>query len=50
VTVSQKTSRAPLACYNRRARSDYDRCWQKCYWESKKSDDALFSQHTYLVF
>jgi len=27
-------------------RSDCDNFWQKCYWESKKSDDALFSQLT----
>ena len=30
-------------------RSDYDNFWQKCYWESKKSEDALFSHLTNLV-
>jgi len=24
-------------------------CWQKCYWQSKKSDDVLFSHLIYLV-
>jgi len=28
---------------------DYDNFWQKCYWESKKSDDALFSHLTYIM-
>jgi len=31
------------------ARSDCDNFWQKCYWESKKSDNALFCHLTYLV-
>jgi len=30
-------------------RSNYDNVWQKCYWESKKSDNAVFSHLTYLV-
>jgi len=30
-------------------RSDYDNFWQKSYWESTKSCDALFSHLTYLV-
>ena len=37
---------SPLICYNLdiyATRSDCDNFWQKCYWESKKSDDALFS-------
>jgi len=35
-----------LTCYTR---SDYDNFLQKCYEESKKSGDALFSHLTYLV-
>jgi len=30
-------------------RSDYDIFWQKCYCESKESDDALLSRLTHLV-
>jgi len=30
-------------------RSDDDNFWQKCYQESKKSGDALFSNLIYLV-
>ena len=30
-------------------RSHNDNYWQKCYWGSKKSDNALFSHLTYLV-
>jgi len=36
-------------CYNLDTRSDYDNFWLKCYWESKKSYDALFSHLTYVV-
>jgi len=37
-------------CYKSwRTRSDYHNFWQKCLWESGKSDDALFSHLTYLV-
>jgi len=32
-----------------RTRSNYNNFWQKCYEETKKSDDALFSHLTYLV-
>ena len=39
----------PSTCYNFDTRSDCDNFCQKCYRESKKSDDALFSYPTYLV-
>jgi len=37
----------PLTSYN--LDNDYDNFWQKCYWASKKSRDALFFHLTYLV-
>ena len=40
----------PLTCYNLHIHNPIAIIfWQKFYWESKKSDDALFSHLTYLV-
>ena len=39
-----------LTCYNLDIHDPITiNFWLKCYWESKKSDDALFSHLTYLV-
>ena len=47
-TVSQKRPTFDLL-QSWHTRSDSDNFWQKCYWESKETDDALFSHLTYLV-
>jgi len=40
----------PLTCYNLEIHDPITIIfWPKCYWESQKSDDALFSHLTYLV-
>jgi len=43
-----KTSHLSLAIILS-TRSDYDNVWQKYYWKSEKSGDALFSHLTCLV-
>jgi len=44
-----KTSHLWLAIILTHTQFDCNNFWQKCYWQSKKSDDALLSRLTYLV-